>query len=73
MKEEFDFNVIRNFLNRKDFKMVFDAMYGAAGPYASAIFGKELGNVVLLKDCEPKPDFNGGHPDPNLVCAKGLV
>ena len=53
--------------------MVFDAMYGAAGPYASAIFGKELGNVVLLKDCEPKPDFNGGHPDPNLVCAKGLV
>ncbi len=21
----------------------------------------------------PKPDFNGGHPDPNLVYAKDLV
>lgn len=32
-----------------------------------------MGNKALLKDCEPKPDFNGGHPDPNLSCAHELV
>jgi phosphoglucomutase len=73
MKHLFDFKAIQGLLNRSDFKMVFDAMYGAAGPYASAIFGHELGHKVLLKNCDPKPDFNGGHPDPNLECAKGLV
>ena len=70
MKKEFDFIAIQRLLNRSDFKMVFDSMYGAAGPYAKAIFGKELGNKVTLKDCDPKPDFNKGHPDPNLICAK---
>lgn len=69
MKKEFDFEVIQGLLNRSDFKMVFDAMSGAAGPYAKAIFGRELGNKVTLKSCEVSPDFNGGHPDPNLVCA----
>lgn len=38
MKSEFDFGVIQNLLSRKDFKMVFDGMYGASGPYAKAIF-----------------------------------
>ena len=73
MKKEFDFKVIQGLLNRSDFKMVFDSMHGAAGPYAKAIFGRELGDKVLLKDCNPSPDFNKGHPDPNLICAKELV
>lgn len=73
MKRLFDFPLIQSLINRSDFKMVFDGMYGAAGPYAKAIFGKELGNKVTLKDCDPKPDFNGIHPDPNLSCAKELV
>ena len=47
-------------------------MYGASGPYAKAIFG-ELSKDVLLKNCDPKPDFNGMHPDPNLECAHDLV
>lgn len=38
MKSEFDFGVIQNLLSRKDFKMVFDGMFGASGPYAKAIF-----------------------------------
>lgn len=50
--------------------MVFDGMYGAAGPYAKAIFQDELKSNVKLLNCDPKPDFGGHHPDPNLVCAK---
>ena len=69
MKQEFNFPLIQKLLDRSDFKMVFDSMSGAAGPYAKAIFGKELGDKVKLKDCDPAPDFNGIHPDPNLICA----
>ena len=40
MKNEFSFDAIRELLDRKDFKMVFDGLHGAAGPYAKAIFEK---------------------------------
>ncbi len=72
MRELFDFECIRGLLQREDFKMVLDAMFGAAGPYAKAIFG-ELSPKVVLRNCDPKPDFNGMHPDPNLECAHELV
>jgi phosphoglucomutase len=36
---------------------------GVTGPYAKEIFIHELG----------LPDFNGGHPDPNLTYAHSLV
>ena len=39
MRKHFDFTIIKKLLNRKDFNMVFDAMYGASGPYAKAVFG----------------------------------
>jgi len=38
MKKEFDFGLIQNLFSRKDFHMVFDGMYGAAGPYAKHLF-----------------------------------
>lgn len=72
MRQLFDFDAIKKLLERNDFRVVFDAMYGASGPYAKAIFG-ELSKNVLLKNCDPKPDFNGMHPDPNLECAHDLV
>ena len=44
------------------------------GPYVKAIFLKELGatesNIV---NCDPKEDFGGLHPDPNLTYAADLV
>ncbi len=74
MKKLFDFEKIRKFLTRKDFKMIFDGLSGASGPYAKALFVKEFGlPESSLHCCDPKPDFLGGHPDPNLTYAKNLV
>ena len=69
-----DFELIQTLIQRDDFNFVFDALNGIAGPYASRIFGNELGvsNENLL-NCIPKPDFGGLHPDPNLTYAPNLV
>ncbi|OXV10760.1 hypothetical protein Egran_01481 [Elaphomyces granulatus] len=75
MKDIFDFDSIRAFLNtHRDFKVLFDAMHGITGPYGIQIFQKELGlPASSTMNCEPKSDFGGGHPDPNLVYASDLV
>ncbi|KAJ5996893.1 hypothetical protein N7499_006795 [Penicillium canescens] len=75
MKEIFDFDLIKEFLSsHKDFKVLFDGMHGVTGPYGVDIFVKELGlPASSTMNCEPKPDFGGGHPDPNLVYAHELV
>lgn len=75
MKEIFDFNLIKEFLSsHKDFKVLFDGMHGVTGPYGVDIFVKELGlPTSSTMNCQPKPDFGGGHPDPNLVYAHELV
>jgi phosphoglucomutase len=53
--------------------MRFDAMHAVTGPYAHRIFedilGAPQGTVI---NGVPKPDFGGGHPDPNLVHAREL-
>ncbi|EEP82539.1 phosphoglucomutase [Uncinocarpus reesii 1704] len=75
MKEIFDFDLIRSFLkSHGQFKILFDALHGVTGPYGKAIFIKELGLPEdCCQNCEPKPDFGGGHPDPNLTYARSLV
>lgn len=75
MKEIFDFDLIREFFkSQPDFKVLFDALSGVTGPYGKAIFEKELGlPSSSTQNCEPSPDFNGGHPDPNLTYAHSLV
>ena len=75
LKEIFDFPLIKSFLDsHKDFKTLFDALHGVTGPYGVAIFEKELGLPgSTTQNCEPSPDFGGGHPDPNLVYAHSLV
>ncbi|EEA08501.1 phosphoglucomutase/phosphomannomutase, C-terminal domain-containing protein [Cryptosporidium muris RN66] len=70
----FDFGMIRSFVQRKDFKMVFDAMHGVAGPYAHSLFVDELGlPPETIIHPNPKKDFGKLHPDPNLTYAKELV
>ncbi|RAL15375.1 phosphoglucomutase PGM2 [Aspergillus homomorphus CBS 101889] len=75
LKEIFDFDLIRNFLQtHKDFKVLFDGMHGVTGPYGVDTFVRELGlPESSAMNAEPKTDFGGGHPDPNLVYAHELV
>ena len=74
MQELFDFDRIHQLFTSGVFRMTFDAMHAITGPYATRIIedilGAEPGTVI---NGEPKPDFGGGHPDPNLAHAPHLV
>jgi phosphoglucomutase len=72
MKSLFDFEAIRN-LFASGFRMRFDAMHAVTGPYAHAIFERELGAAAgTVVNGTPLPDFGGHHPDPNPTYAKDL-
>jgi len=74
LKEVFDFELLKSFLSRPDFKFKFDAMHAVTGAYAGPILCDALGaGRDCLKDAVPAEDFNGGHPDPNLTYAHELV
>ena len=75
LKGIFDFPLIKTFFQKNSgFKVLFDALSGVTGPYAIEIFQKELGlSSSSTQNCIPSPDFNGGHPDPNLTYAHSLV
>ena len=74
MEHLFDFERIRQLFDSGLFCMRFDAMHAITGPYAKHILeemlGAEPGTVI---NGEPKEDFGGGHPDPNLVHAHEVV
>ncbi|KAF5656706.1 phosphoglucomutase, partial [Fusarium heterosporum] len=74
LKDIFDFDLIKKFFStHPDFKVLFDGLHGVTGPYGKAIFEEELGLSNATQNCVPSPDFNGGHPDPNLTYAHSLV
>ena len=74
MQHLFDFDRIHSLINSGLFSMRFDAMHAVTGPYAVEIFENRLGVTPdALMNAEPREDFGGGHPDPNLVYAKQLV
>jgi phosphoglucomutase len=73
-KTIFDFTAIKDLLTNPKFTFCYDALHGVAGVYAKKIFLEELGaQESSLMNCDPLPDFGGGHPDPNLTYAKNLV
>ena len=73
MQSLFDFDAIRSLL-ASGFSMAFDAMHAVTGPYAKAILEGMLGAPAgTVRNGEPKEDFGGGHPDPNLTYAHELV
>jgi phosphoglucomutase len=72
MRSLFDFDALRA-LFAGGFRLAFDAMHAVTGPYAHAIFERELGAAPgTVRNGTPLPDFGGHHPDPNLVHAKAL-
>ncbi|HET7867705.1 MAG TPA: alpha-D-glucose phosphate-specific phosphoglucomutase [Burkholderiaceae bacterium] len=73
MRGLFDFDALRA-LFAGGFRLAFDAMHAVTGPYAHAIFERELGAPAgTVRNGQPLPDFGGHHPDPNLVHAKALL
>ncbi len=72
MRRLFDFDALRA-LFAGGFRLAFDAMHAVTGPYAHALFERELGAPAgTVRNGRPLPDFGGGHPDPNLVHAHAL-
>lgn len=73
MEELFDFSAIRSMIS-SGFTLCFDAMHAVTGPYAKEILVNRLGAPESsVINGEPKLDFGGGHPDPNLVHAHHLA
>ena len=73
-REVFDFDLIASLVTRSDFKMKFDAMHAITGAYAKPILVDVLGaDPSSCVNDDPKEDFAGGHPDPNLTYAEELV
>ena len=73
MREIFDFPALRAAF-ASGLRLAFDAMHAVTGPYAHAIFERELGAPAgTVRNGTPLPDFGGHHPDPNLVHAKELL
>ncbi|HKG90293.1 MAG TPA: alpha-D-glucose phosphate-specific phosphoglucomutase [Gemmatimonadaceae bacterium] len=74
MQGLFDFEAIGELLSGGGFRMRFDAMHAVTGPYAVEILERRLGaRAGTVMNGEPKTDFGGGHPDPNLTYAHDLV
>jgi phosphoglucomutase len=74
MQGLFDFNAIHAMFNTGTFRMHFDAMHAITGPYATRILEQMLGAPCgTVLNGTPLEDFGGGHPDPNLVHAHGIV
>ncbi len=73
MERLFDFAAIREMISG-GFRLTFDAMHAVTGPYAREILENRLGAAPgSVRNAEPKPDFGGGHPDPNPIWAEELV
>jgi phosphoglucomutase len=74
MESLFDFEAMTALMAHPRFTMCFDAMHAVTGPYAVEILEKRLGAPEgTVINAEPREDFGGGHPDPNLVHARQLV
>ncbi|OOY57064.1 alpha-D-glucose phosphate-specific phosphoglucomutase [Solemya velum gill symbiont] len=74
MAQLFDFDAIRALIAKPGFSMAIDSMHAVTGSYAKRIFEEMLGAPEgTVMNGIPLEDFDGGHPDPNLVYAAELV
>ncbi|CAD5111826.1 DgyrCDS1096 [Dimorphilus gyrociliatus] len=73
MKEIFDFDLIRSAM-KTDIKVLVNCLHGVVGPYAKRILVEDLGmDLNSAVNADPKEDFGGAHPDPNLTYASELM
>ena len=73
MESLFDFAALRALI-ASGFRLCYDAMHAVTGPYAREILERRLGAAPgSVIHGEPRPDFGGEPPDPNLVHARELV
>ncbi|OGA48930.1 MAG: alpha-D-glucose phosphate-specific phosphoglucomutase [Betaproteobacteria bacterium RIFCSPLOWO2_12_FULL_62_58] len=73
MESLFDFAVLRTHF-ASGFRLCYDAMHAVTGPYAKEILERRLGAPAgSVIHGEPRADFGGEPPDPNLVHAHELV
>jgi len=74
LRNVFDIPLLQTLCRRRDFHLKFDGMHAITGVYAKPILCDLLGAPLdSLRNCQPKEDFGGGHPDPNLEYAQDLV
>nr|VFJ46910.1 MAG: phosphoglucomutase [Candidatus Kentron sp. FW]VFJ48865.1 MAG: phosphoglucomutase [Candidatus Kentron sp. FW] len=74
METLFDFDRIASVAKAGSLSVCFDAMHAITGPYATEILERRLGMAPgTVMNGEPKEDFGGGHPDPNLTHAHDLA
>nr|VFJ49509.1 MAG: phosphoglucomutase [Candidatus Kentron sp. FM]VFJ64196.1 MAG: phosphoglucomutase [Candidatus Kentron sp. FM]VFK06077.1 MAG: phosphoglucomutase [Candidatus Kentron sp. FM] len=74
MESLFDFDRIASAAKAGKLSVCFDAMHAITGPYAREILEGRLGMPAgTVMNGEPKEDFGGGHPDPNLTHAHDLA
>nr|VFK31275.1 MAG: phosphoglucomutase [Candidatus Kentron sp. MB]VFK34792.1 MAG: phosphoglucomutase [Candidatus Kentron sp. MB]VFK76951.1 MAG: phosphoglucomutase [Candidatus Kentron sp. MB] len=74
METLFDFDRIAAAAKAGSLSTCFDAMHAITGPYAREILERRLGFAPgTVMNGEPKEDFAGGHPDPNLTHAHDLA
>nr|VFK42750.1 MAG: phosphoglucomutase [Candidatus Kentron sp. SD]VFK48119.1 MAG: phosphoglucomutase [Candidatus Kentron sp. SD] len=74
MEKLFDFDRIASVVKSGSLTVCFDAMHAITGPYAREILERRLGMPQgTVMNGEPKEDFGGGHPDPNLTHAHDLA
>jgi phosphoglucomutase len=74
LREVFDFPAIARLLQRPTLRLRLTASAASPARTRSASSSSELGAPASsLANCDPKEDFGGHHPDPNLTYAEELV
>jgi phosphoglucomutase len=74
LKNIFNFDLIKNFLNKNNISLLFNSFCGVGGNYAKQIFHNELGiSLDNLLNTESKEDFGNLVADPNPHSAKSFM
>lgn len=60
LQEVFDFGLLKKFVSRSDFTLVFDALWAVTGAYAGPLLVDDLGADASSIKCVPESVYSGG-------------